>query len=57
MDVVPREGKEVLFSIWAMRQRHLADPLRIDRALVVRDWLGRWTEEFRALRTSMGLPA
>lgn len=57
MDVVPREGKDVLFSMWAMRPPHHAGPLRIDRALVVRDLLGRWTEEFRALRTGMGLPA
>jgi tRNA1Val (adenine37-N6)-methyltransferase len=57
MDVVPREGKEVLFSMWAMRRRHHAGQLRIDRVLVVRDRLGCWTEQFRALRTDMGLPA
>ena len=57
MDVVPREGKDVLFSIWAMRPIEHAGPFQIDRALVVRDRPGRWTPEFRALRTSMGLPA
>ena len=57
MDIVPREGKDVLFSMWAMRPHHHAGPLRIDPALVVRDRLGRWTPQFRALRTSMGLPA
>src|SRR5262249_33287568 len=57
MDVVPREGKEVLFSMWAMRRRHHAGPLRVDRALVVRDRLGRWTEQSRALRPGVGLPA
>ena len=57
MDIVPREGKDVLFSMWAMRPHHHAGALRIDPALVVRDRLGRWTEQFRALRTGMGLPA
>ena len=57
MHVVPREGKDVLFSMWAMRRHHHAGPLRIDRPLVVRDRLGRWTDQFRALRTGMGLPA
>ena len=57
MDVAPREGKDVLFSIWAMRPIEHAGPFQIDRALVVRDRPGRWTPEFRALRTSMGLPA
>ena len=57
MDVVPREGKDVLFSMWAMRRPDHASPLRIDPTLVVRDGLGRWTPQFRALRASMGLPA
>jgi len=40
-----------------MRPIEHAGPFQIDRALVVRDRPGRWTPEFRALRTSMGLPA
>src|SRR5262249_6480520 len=57
MDVVPREGKDGLFSMWAMRPHHHIGPLRIDPALVVRARLGRWTEQFRTLRAGMGLPA
>jgi tRNA1(Val) A37 N6-methylase TrmN6 len=57
MDVVPREGKNVLFSIWAMRAVEHTGPLQIDRTLVVRDRAGRWTQRFRTLRASMGLPA
>ncbi len=56
-DVVPREDKRVLFSVWAMRRAEHRHPTRIDPALVIRDRAGAWTGAFRALRGCMGLPA
>jgi tRNA1(Val) A37 N6-methylase TrmN6 len=55
-DVVPREDKRVLFSVWAMRRVEDSRPTRIDPALVIRDRTGDWTSAFRAVRDDMGLP-
>jgi tRNA1(Val) A37 N6-methylase TrmN6 len=54
-DVVPREGKAPLFSVYAMR-RAPAGATAIEPPLVVRDRGGRRTEAFRLLRDEMGMP-
>ena len=57
VDVVPREGKPALFSVYGMRRR--ADAPRVvhlPSRMVVRDRRGQWTAEFAALRASMGMP-
>ncbi len=56
-EIVPRAGKEPLLCIFAMRRPEAAEPLVVDSPLVVRDAQGRRTEEFRALRAAMGMPA
>lgn len=59
--VVPREGREPLFWVFAMQH---GDTTAHDAArdtppsppLVVRDRAGQWTADFRALRETMGMP-
>ncbi len=61
-DVVPRDGRGALFSVFVMaRQDEIAPspdgaPLEIDPPFVVRDAEGRWTEAYRAVRRGMGMP-
>jgi tRNA1(Val) A37 N6-methylase TrmN6 len=54
-DIVPREGKAPLFSVYAMR-RAPAGATAVEPPLVVRDRRGRRTEAFRLLRDEMGMP-
>jgi tRNA1(Val) A37 N6-methylase TrmN6 len=54
-EVVPRAGKGTLFGVYAMRRE--AEREEVSAPLVVRDAQGRWTEEFRAVRRTMGMPA
>ena len=56
-EIVPRTGKEPLLCLFAMRLAARAEPLVVQPPLVVRDRHGRRTEEFRALREAMGMPA
>jgi tRNA1Val (adenine37-N6)-methyltransferase len=54
-DVVPRAGSAALFSVYAMRRG--GSPAAVAEVpLVVRDRLGRRTDEFRRLRAELGLP-
>jgi len=55
VDVRPRAGKRVLFSVYAMTaaQAGVSD---VATLLVVRDGDGEWTREFAAVRREMGLP-
>jgi tRNA1(Val) A37 N6-methylase TrmN6 len=55
-DVIPREGKPALFSVWAMRRAADAAPSVVEPPLVVRDRAGRRTDAFRAVRAEMGMP-
>lgn len=55
-EIVPREGKEPLLCIFAMRRAEHAEPLQTLPPLVVRDAHGRRTAEFRAIRAIMGMP-
>jgi len=58
LDVVPREGKPPLFSVFSNSKKG-TDPFFMQRGLsplVVRDREGRWTGQFRALRREMGMP-
>jgi tRNA1Val (adenine37-N6)-methyltransferase len=55
-EIVPREGKEPLLCIFAMRAAEHAGPLQTLPPLVVRDASGRRTAEFVAVRTAMGMP-
>jgi tRNA1(Val) A37 N6-methylase TrmN6 len=55
-EIVPREGKEPLLCIFAMRRAGDAEPLQTLPPLVVRDTAGRRTAEFKAIRSAMGMP-
>jgi tRNA1(Val) A37 N6-methylase TrmN6 len=55
LDVVPREGKPRLFSVFSMIAGETAVSASLQE-LIVRDIAGQWTEEFRALRAEMGMP-
>jgi tRNA1(Val) A37 N6-methylase TrmN6 len=55
-DVVPRAGKGVLFSVYALRTASEGPGCVTDEPLVVRDPAGRRTAAFRALRGAMGMP-
>lgn len=56
--VVPREGRDPLFSLFALeRAESAALPRAEPPPLVVRDRSGQWTDDFRALRHTMGMPA
>ena len=57
VEVIPRSGKAALFSVYAMRHATEIDSPAAASRLVVRDASGQWTEEFRALRRRMGMPA
>jgi tRNA1Val (adenine37-N6)-methyltransferase len=56
-EIVPREGKEPLLCIFAMRATEHAESLQTLPPLVVRDRAGRRTAEFKAIRAAMGMPA
>jgi tRNA1Val (adenine37-N6)-methyltransferase len=57
-DVVPRDGKEALFSVYVMRKPISgADQLvRDEPPLVLRDKDGRFTNAFNEVRRAMGMP-
>ena len=55
-EIVPREGKEPLLCIFAMRRTEHAEPLQPLPPLVVRDLSGRRTETFKTVRLAMGMP-
>jgi hypothetical protein len=55
LDVVPREGKAPLFSVYAMRPGPPQTAPRLD-TLVVRSASGERTARFGALREEMGMP-
>lgn len=56
LPVVPRRGKDVLFSVYAMDRGAAAAPMRCDAPLVVRERDGKRTAAFVALRAEMGMP-
>ncbi len=56
LDVIPRAGKDALFSVYVMRHRVRAADRRIDPPLVVRDATGARTAAFREVRAAMGMP-
>lgn len=53
-DVVPREGKAPLFSVYTLGRRPV--PSLAPDTLTVRDRAGHRTDAFRAVRAAMGLP-
>lgn len=55
-EIVPREGKEPLLCIFAMRRTQNAEPLQTLPPLVVRELSGRRTAEFKTIRSAMGMP-
>jgi tRNA1(Val) A37 N6-methylase TrmN6 len=55
VEVRPRAGKRVLFSVYAMTPK-LSAAGEAAAHLVVRDVRGQWTEQFAAVREEMGLP-
>lgn len=57
-DVVPREGKEALFSVYVMRKPTAGTDLvvRDEPPLVLRDREGRFTNAFNEVRRFMGMP-
>jgi tRNA1(Val) A37 N6-methylase TrmN6 len=56
LDVVPREGKSPLFSVFVMRLGAQPITQTTEPTLVVRDRSGRRTNAFRTLRGEMGMP-
>jgi tRNA1(Val) A37 N6-methylase TrmN6 len=56
LDVIPREGKAALFSVYAMRRASGTEPSLVEPPLVVRDRAGRRTTAFRLVRDTMGMP-
>ena len=56
LDVVPREGKAALFSVYGMRRAGERGATAVHPPLVVRDRAGRRTDAFQALRREMGMP-
>ena len=60
VDVIPRDGKAALFSVYAMCRAGGARPSAGERLveppLVVRDVAGRRTDAFRLVREEMGMP-
>lgn len=55
-DVIPRQGKGPLFSVYCLRHAGEVDEVTVERPLVVRDASGRRTPECLALREEMGMP-
>lgn len=53
VDIVPREGKDVLVMIDVLARE--SAPM-VNRSLTVRDPNSQWTPEFQAVREAMGLP-
>ncbi len=53
VDVVPREGKDVLVMVDVMARRPAP---RVERALTVRDANSKWTAAFLEVRAEMGMP-
>ena len=58
LDVIPREGKGPLFSVYSMGRALELElvTVRTDRPLVVRDRARGRTDAFRRLRETMGMP-
>jgi tRNA1(Val) A37 N6-methylase TrmN6 len=56
IDVVPREGKAPLLSVFSLCADDGSGDARADAPLTIRGRDGRWTDAFRALRRDMGLP-
>lgn len=55
LDVVPREGKPVLVSIYTLARRDDARPQQHE-TMCVRHRDGRWTDDFRTVRDELGMP-
>jgi tRNA1Val (adenine37-N6)-methyltransferase len=55
-DVIPRVGKEPLFSVFVLRAAGAEAALVLDPPLVVRDGDGRRTSAFGDVREAMGMP-
>ena len=55
LDVVPREGKAPLVSVFTLARGPAAFP-ELPSRLVVRDPKSAWTPEFAAVRRAMGMP-
>jgi tRNA1(Val) A37 N6-methylase TrmN6 len=53
LDVIPREGKPVLFRVYTLEREASAEE---HATLTVRDAHGAWTSTFRAVRRDMGMP-
>lgn len=54
LDVVPREGKSVLISLFVLSRDPAAAHQR--ETLVVRSRDARWTDDYRAVRRDLGMP-
>jgi tRNA1(Val) A37 N6-methylase TrmN6 len=54
LDVVPREGKPALVSVFTLARPEVG--ACVERTLTVRDRAGRWTNDFVRVREAMGLP-
>lgn len=54
--VIPREGKDPLFSLFAMRKESTDPGHGERREMVIRDRRGKWTPEYREVRLTIGFP-
>src|SRR5262245_25697111 len=55
MEVIPRAGKAALFSVYGLQRASAQTDVL--PPLIVRDRNGQWTDQFRAVRTDMEMPA
>jgi tRNA1(Val) A37 N6-methylase TrmN6 len=55
-DVIPREGKGALFSVYCLRRASEVDEVSVDGPLIVRDANWRRTPACIAMRQAMGMP-
>lgn len=57
-DIIPREGKDALFSVYVMRRPEIVSNhcVQDERPLVLRGTDGRFTPAFNEVRRDMGMP-
>jgi tRNA1Val (adenine37-N6)-methyltransferase len=55
-DVIPRTNKAPLLHVFTLRHQASASPYTLDEPIVVRDNDGQRTDQFKAIRTAMGMP-
>lgn len=57
LDVIGREGKPPLFTVFHCRRGNLKGPSHSHSTLIVRDSALQWTQDFVQVRSDMGMPS